>query len=398
MNYINRPQYMQFLEDFRDNEAIKVITGIRRSGKTFLMNMFIQKLKGDGIQDDQIIHINFENFAFIDIRNAKDLYDYVHQHQNHHKKNYLFFDEIQHVKEWEKAINSFRVDMDADIYITGSNAFLLSSELATLLTGRYVQLKVYPLSFKEYYNFKNGSPEKVYQLFKDYLLDGGFPAVDVAPNTNLKDALKRGIFDSIILSDVSSRLKANSDQALLAVCDYLMSEIGNLVSATKIANTLRSNGFKISTSTVINYLDLLQQSFLFYKTNRYDLRGKKWFSTQHKYYFVDNGLRNTLLNKDATDNLGHQLENVVYIELLRRGYSVDVGKYNDKEIDFIARKGSTIEYYQITQQIPDANKRETDNLRFIPDGYKKVVLTLNRFDTGNINGINVKYVLDWLLR
>lgn len=398
MKRIERPTYINFLKKFQDvTDTVKVLTGIRRSGKTFLMNMFIEHLKKDGISSDQIIRINFEDFAYDNIKDAKDLYSYIHQHQNHEKRNYLFLDEIQHVKDWQRAINSFRVDMDADIYITGSNGYLLSGELATLLTGRYVELKVYPVSFKEYYTFKNGTPETEYRLFQDYLKDGGFPAVDIAPSDDLKRALKEGIFDSIILSDVALRANTRNDLALISICDYMMSEVGNLLSATKIANTLRSNGHKITPSTVINYLNLLEQSFLFYQAKRYDLRGKKLLSTQSKYYVADNGLRNTHLHRSPTDNLGHQIENIVFIELLRRGYSVDVGKYDDKEIDFIARKGENTEYYQITKQLPENSKRETENLLFIPDGYQKTVLTMDKMNTGNIDGIQVEYVLDWLL-
>ena len=398
MVVIQRPQYMNFLKQFKDiTDTVKVLTGIRRAGKTFLMNMFIDYLKSNGVSDEQIIHINFEDFAFSDITTAKDLYTYVHQHQSNGKRNYLFLDEIQHVTDWEKAINSFRVDMDADIYITGSNGQLLSGELATLLTGRYVELKVYPLSFKEYYTFKKGTPETSYQLFQDYLTDGGFPAVDIAPSRDLRVALKEGIFDSIILSDIALRANTRNDSAIIAIANYMMSEIGNVLSATKIANTLRSNGQKITTTTVINYLQLLEQSFLFYKADRYDLRGKRWLSTQSKYYVVDNGLRNTQLHRAATDNLGHQVENIVFMELLRRGYSVDVGKLDDKEIDFIARKGENVEYYQITQHLPDGSNRETHNLLHLPDGYKKTVLTLNQLETGNVEGVNVVYILDWLL-
>ena len=254
---IKRDKYMKFLNEFKDNDAIKVITGIRRSGKTFLMNMFIDQLKDEGIHDDQIIHINFEDLAFNDIRNEMDLYNYVHDHENKEKKNYLFFDEIQNVQNWEKAINSFRVDMDADIYITGSNSYVLSGEMATLLSGRYVELKVYPLSFKEYYDYKKDTPQTAYKLFTDYIVDGGFPAVDIAPNEDLKTALKRGIFDSVVLRDIALRSNTRDDKAIVAIIEYLMGEIGSPISATNISNTLRSNGFKTTTSTVISYLNLL---------------------------------------------------------------------------------------------------------------------------------------------
>ena len=394
---IKRDKYMKFLNEFKDNEAIKVITGIRRSGKTFLMNMFIDQLKDEGIHDDQIIYINFEDLAFNDIRNEMDLYKYVHDHENKEKKNYLFFDEIQNVQNWEKAINSFRVDMDAAIYITGSNSYLLSGEMATLLSGRYVELKVYPLSFKEYYDYKKGTPQTTYKLFTDYIVDGGFPAVDIAPNEDLKTALKREIFDSVVLRDIALRSNTRDDKAIVAIIEYLMGEIGSPISATNISNTLRSNGFKTTTSTVISYLNLLQQSYLFYEAKKYSIRGKKLLSTLGKYYVADTGLRNTRLNKNYRDNLGHQIENIVFIELLRRGYNVDVGDYSGKEIDFVARKGNEIKYYQVTEHLPEGSTRETDNLRYIPDGYQKTVLSLSQFDEGTVDGIAVKYLIDWLL-
>ena len=396
---IQRPQYLQFLNEFKDiTETVKVLTGIRRSGKTFLMKMFIEDLLAHGVQEAQIIQINFEDFAFAELTTAKDLYEYVHAHQHPTLRTYLFLDEIQHVKDWERAVNSFRIDMDADIYITGSNSQLLSGELATLLTGRYVELKVYPLSFQEYYAFKEGTPQTAYQLLQAYLADGGFPAVDLEDSDHLKVALKNGIFDSILLSDIALRTNQRNDSALVAIANYMMSEVGNLLSATKIANTLRSSGYRISTATVINYLRLLEQSFLFYKANRYDLRGKKWLSTQSKYYVADIGLRNTQLHRSAHDNLGHQLENIVFLELLRRGYSVDVGKFNDQEIDFVARKGELIEYYQVTQQLPQNSDRETQNLLRIPDAYQKIVLTLNQYETGNDQGVQIVYIVDWLLQ
>ncbi|GAA3625467.1 ATP-binding protein [Lactobacillus hamsteri] len=394
---IKRERYMSFLKKFKDNEVIKVITGIRRSGKTFLMNMFIDELRKEGITDDQIIHINFEDLAFNDIKDEMDLYHYVHDHENKEKKNYLFFDEIQHVNNWEKAINSFRVDMNADIYITGSNAHLLSGELATLLSGRYVELEVYPLSFKEYYDFKKGTPQTSYQLFTQYIVDGGFPAVDIAPSDDLKIALKNGIFDSVVLRDIALRSNTRDDQAIVAIIEYLMGELGSAISANNISNTLRSNGFKTTTSTVISYLHLLEQSYLFYQAKKYDIRGKKMMSTLGKYYVADTGLRNTRLNKDHRDNFGHQIENIVFVELLRRGYNVNVGDYSGKEIDFVAKKGTTVEYYQVTEHLPENSTRETDNLRFIPDGYKKIVLSLSQFDTGSVDGIPVKYLIDWLL-
>ncbi|MBP2058243.1 putative AAA+ superfamily ATPase [Lactobacillus colini] len=394
---IQRPSYMKFFNEFKDSEFIKVITGVRRSGKTYLMNMFIDELKKSGVKDDQIIHINFESMQYSKIHTAQDLYDYVSVRKLDDQKNYLFFDEIQYVNEWEKAINSFRIDFDSDIYVTGSNSHLLSGELATLLSGRYVQLTIYPISFAEFFNYKNGQYFQENELFEQYLQVGGFPNSILAPSEEFRNTVLHDIFNTIMYRDVALRSTVKNERAITVLAEYMMSEVGNSVSANKIANNLKSSGFKISTDTVISYMNLLEQAFIFYKARRYDLRGKKWLQTLGKYYVVDNTLRNIQLNRSSHDNLGHTLENIVYIELLRRGYQVDVGNYDNKEINFIARKGEKIEYYQVTLQLPVGSNRETDNLRFIPDGYPKTVLSLNANDEGVIDGIQVKYVLDWLL-
>lgn len=395
---IQRPRYINFFKEFKDTEFVKIITGVRRSGKTFLMNMFIDELKKEGIPDNRIIHLNFENLKYANIQSYMDLWKYIHAHEIKGQKNYLFFDEIQNVKDWEKAINSFRVDMDADIYVTGSNSKLLSGELSTLLAGRYVKLTVYPLSFAEYFAFKKGQPFQENELFNEYLQLGGFPNSVLAPNAEFRNTVLQDIFNTIMYRDIALRSKRSNDRAVTAVAEYLMSEIGNPISANKIARTLQSSGFKTQTKSVISYIDLLEQAFIFYKARRYDIRGKKWLQTLNKYYVVDIGLRDTQLNKDYRDNLGHELENIVFIELLRRGYKVDVGSYENKEIDFLARKGKKTKYYQVTLHLPDSSTRETDNLRFIPDGYEKTVLSLDRNDVGIVDGIKVEYVLDWLLK
>lgn len=396
---IQRPKYMNFLEKFKDNEQIKVITGIRRSGKTYIMKMFIDKLiSEDGIDKSNIIQMNFESFAFRKIRDADSLYQYVMDHKGTGKQ-YIFLDEIQHVNAWQEAANAFRVDLDCDIYVTGSNSSLLSGELATWLAGRYVELHVFPLSFAEYYHFHKGSPQNAYQLFLDYVRDGGFPLISIAKDEEVKTSIKQGIIDSVILNDVLLRSKVRDENALMRVVSYLMSEVGNSISISKIAATLKSNHFEISIPTVNNYLTLLKRAFVFYPAKNYNLRGRKYLNSNEKYYVVDTGLRNAFINKSGRDNLGHQLENIVYIELLRRGYKVDVGKYDNKEIDFVARKGEDeVVYYQVTMQLPQNSTRETDNLRYIPDGYRKKVLTLNVMDQGNIDGIDVEYVIDWLLK
>lgn len=394
---IKRPKYMEFLEKFKDVEQIKVITGIRRSGKTFIMKMFISKLiKEDHIDPSNIIKMNFESFAFRKINNADDLYKYVIEHKGNGKQ-YLFFDEIQHIKDWQEAVNAFRVDLDCDIYITGSNSSLLSGDLSTLLAGRFVELHVFPLSFSEYYNFHHGKPEIAFNMFKNYIEDGGFPLVSLNADEDVKQNIKQGIVDSVILHDIVMRANVRDETAIVKIVDYLMSEIGNSISINKMVGALNSINLKISAPTLTNYISLLQRAFIFYPAHKYNLRGKQILKSNDKYYIVDTGLRNTFINKSNQDNLGHQLENIVYIELLRRGYQVDVGKYNGKEIDFVARKGQEVKYYQVTLSIPENSTRETDNLRFIPDGYQKEVLTLNILDQGVVDGIKVKYVIDWLL-
>lgn len=321
----------------------------------------------------------------------------MHDHEVKGKKNYLFFDEIQNVKEWERAINSFRVDMDADIYVTGSNSHLLSGELSTLLAGRYVELTVFPISFAEFFNFKKGQPFQEKELFDEYLQTGGFPNAILAPDVDFKTTVLQDIFNTIMYRDIALRANTKNDRAIFAIAEYLMSEIGNPISANKIAGALRLTGFKTQPKSVINYLDLLEQAFIFYRARRYDIRGKRWLQTLSKYYVIDTSLRNVQLKRSSRDNLGHVLENIVFIELLKRGYKVDVGNYDNKEIDFLARKGDQIEYYQVTLHMPENSTRETDNLRFIPTAYPKTVLTLDQQDVGQVEGIQIKYVLDWLL-
>ncbi|MGQ5708980.1 ATP-binding protein [Lactobacillus sp. PSON] len=259
-------------------------------------------------------------------------------------------------------------------------------------------MHVFPLSFSEYYNYHQGKSDTAYQLFLNYVQDGGFPLVSIATDAEVKASIKEGIIDSVILNDVLLRSRLRDETALLRLVGYLMGEVGNSISVSKIVSTLKSNQINVSNPTINTYLDLLKRAFVFYSAKNYDLRGRKYLSANEKYYVVDTGLRNTFINKSGRDSLGHQLEDIVYIELLRRGYQVDVGKYGSKEIDFVARKGDETVYYQVTQQLPENSKRETDNLRYIPDGYKKKVLTLNLLDQGTVDGIEVEYVIDWLLK
>lgn len=394
---IVRDLYLNKLRKFQNTEFVKVITGVRRSGKTFILRLFRDELRQQGIPDDQIIFINFESMKYQDLLSKNALYDYVMKSLIPDKKMYLFFDEIQRVTGWEDVINSFRVDFDADIYVSGSNASLLSGELATLLTGRMVEIPIYPLSFKEYLQFRDitDQPER---YFNDYITEGGFPAVALVDDASVKQSILDGIYSSILLRDVTERAQIRDDGQLTQISNYLLSEIGNLISGNKIAGVLSNEGFKTANATsVLRYINLLKNAFLFYPAKRYDIRGKAYLRTVAKYYAVDTGLRNTTLNRNYHDNFGHQIENIVYLELRRRGYQVDVGKDDTKEIDFIARKGNETRYYQVTMQLPDDNDREISNLAVLPDNFPKVVLTANRMDVGHVNGISVEYIIDWLL-
>lgn len=394
---ITRNLYLDRLRKFQDTEFVKVITGVRRSGKTFVLRMFRDSLREQGIEDDQVIFINFESLKYQALLTKDAFYQYVSDRVVTGKKMYLFFDEIQRVSGWEDAVNSFRVDFDADIYVSGSNASLLSGELATLLTGRMVEIPIYPLSFKEFLQFK-GLTDSPDQYFNDYITEGGFPAVALVEDTEVKQSVLDGIYSSILLRDVTERASLRNDGQLTRIANYLLSEVGNLITGNKIAGTLKNEGFKTANATsVLRYIDLLSDAFIVYPAKRYDLRGKAYLKNTAKYYAVDTGLRNTTLNRNYRDNYGHQIENVVYLELRRRGYQVDVGKNGTREIDFVARRGNETRYYQVTMQLPQGSDREVRNLAALADNYPKVVLTANRMDVGTIDGIPVVHIVDWLL-
>lgn len=394
---IERKLYLDRLHKFQDTEFVKVITGVRRSGKTFVLRMFRESLRQQGINDDQVIFINFESLKYQALLTKNAFYQYVSERVISGKKMYLFFDEIQRVEGWEDAVNSFRVDFDADIYVSGSNASLLSGELATLLTGRMVEIPIYPLSFKEFLQFK-GLTDNPDQYFNDYITEGGFPAVALVEDAEVKQSILDGIYSSILLRDVTERASIRNDGQLTQIATYLLSEVGNLVSGNKIAGMLKNEGFKTANATsVLRYIELLSDAFIVYPAKRYDLRGKAYLKNVAKYYAVDTGLRNTTLNRNFRDNYGHQIENIVYLELRRRGYQVDVGKDDTQEIDFVARRGNETRYYQVTMQLPQNSDREVANLVALSDNYPKVVLTANRMDVGVIDGIPVMHIVDWLM-
>lgn len=394
---IERNSYLEKLIEFKDTEFIKVITGVRRSGKSSILRLFEQHLLTNGIDDSQIIFINFEHPDFYNYQNDKSLYDYLIQLADKNQKHYFLFDEIQEVDSWQKLINGLRLKFDCDIYITGSNANLLSGELSTYLSGRYVEIKVMPLSFKEFLVFKKYNDNtKIDLYYNEYIRNGAFPSVILLNNENIVDDVIKGIYNSIILKDVMLRGNIKDGLLLEKLVAFIFDNIGNAVTSNSIANTLSANGLKTRNETIDSYLQLLENSFIIYKANRFNVRGKEHLKGQSKYYCVDIGLRNVSIGRNR-GNYGSILENIVFLELIRRGYEVSVGKLDTLEIDFVCTKPNETVYYQVAYDIPKESDRETDNLLKIPDSYKKVVITANRMAVGNINGIEIIHIIDFLL-
>jgi len=397
---IIRDNYLNTLIDAKDTEFIKVITGVRRSGKSTLLLMYKEYLLNNGISEDRIIHINFESAMYDYIRNYKDLYEEI-KNRLSKEKTYILLDEVQNVNEWEKAINSLNVDFNVDIYLTGSNAYLLSGELATLLSGRYIEIKMYPLSFKEYLKFNNYDTNNIEQKFYEYLKYGGLPPItQIKDKNNLIMAYLNDIYNTIVKKDIIERNNIKDIALLENIVKYMCSNIGSSISANKISDYLNSNKIveKSNHLTVDNYLKMLENAFIVYKADRSDIRSKALLKTLGKYYIADTGLRNIILGFRNIDE-GHLLENVVYLELLRRGYKVNIGKTLEYEVDFVAENPDEIKYYQVTQSIKEEHVRERElrSLESIQDNYEKIILTMDRTINKDYNGIKIKNIIDFLL-
>lgn len=395
---INRPEYLRFLIEWKEQQVIKVVTGIRRCGKSTLFDLFRDYLKNDGILDEQIISINFEDIEFEELRHYKALYDYVKSKMVLGKMNYIFLDEIQHVKSYEKAVDSLLVQKNADVYITGSNAYFMSTELATLLSGRYVELNMLPLSFAEYVSaFPENTGKE--ELYRNYVYNSSFPyTVQLKSRRNIYEYLD-GLFNTVVLNDIVERKNIQDPAMLKSVIRFLFDNIGNTCSAKKIADAMTSAGRKISNHTVENYLEGLTDSLLLHRVGRFDIKGKEHLRLLDKYYLADVGLRYYLLGTRNVDQ-GHILENVVYLELLRRGYRIYVGKAGSAEVDFVAQDyEGNLEYYQVSWSVREEStlKRELAPLDSIADHNPKVLLTMDNDPPVSYNGIRQKYVLDWLL-
>lgn len=397
---IERTEYLELLKRFKDKDLIKVITGIRRCGKSTLFDIYIKYLIESKIKSNRIIQINLENPEF-HFENYMELYNYVNKKIQDEEKYYVFLDEVQNVPEFQKAVDGLYIKKNVDLYITGSNAFLLSGELATLLSGRYIEIKMLPLSFKEYLSAFSEKKENKDRLFLEYLQNGGMPGNISILKTNPNDVDKYldGIFSTVVYKDIMARNNIGDKMILENVIKFIFDSIGSPISTKKISDTLTSKGVSTSNHTVENYITSFLESFLIYKAERFDVKGKNLLSRDYKYYAVDTGLRSYLLGKKANSDMGHLIENVVYLELMRRGYKVYVGKVDEYEIDFVAENREGIKYYQVALSVRDEKvlERELRALEKTGDHYPKYLLTLDVDLEADYNGITKKNIVDWLL-
>ena len=402
---INRPQYLNQLIQNKDVDLVKIVTGIRRSGKSSLLDLFHQYLLQNGIPDSNIIHMNMESLRYRDLTNYLSFYDYISKKIVGDGKTYLIFDELQAVEHWEKAIESFRLDFDVDIYITGSNAYLLSTEFSTLLSGRYVEIRMLPLSFKEFLDFYEFAPNiTVDEKFQRYLQFGGMPILrEYKFNEARSNQALEGIYSTVVLRDILQRNNGADQSMLQKIMLFLCSNIGSITSPNSIGNVLSNEGDiqagkskNIAGKTVDKYIAMLRNAFVFFSVGRYDVKGKQLLKTLGKNYIIDMGFRNMLL---GYRDRGHIIENIVFLELLRRDYRVYIGKVGETEVDFVAEKPSDKLYIQVTEsmQAPETRERELRPLRMIPDNYEKIVLSMDRNFINCYDGIKSLNLIDWLL-
>ena len=408
---IDRKEYLDFLVKSKDRQIIKVVSGVRRCGKSTLFEIYKDFLLENGVEKNQIISINFEDMDYEELTDYKKLYEYIKSKMIGDKKNYIFLDEIQHVDKFEKVVDSLFIKENTDLYITGSNAYFMSSELATLLSGRYIELKMLPLSFKEYYQAKleyekleqkeNRISKTLIQYYNEYIVNSSFPYT-LQLDSDLKNIHEylSGIYNSVLLKDIVARLKISDVMRLESVVKYIFDNIGNLTSLSKIGNTLTSMGRKTDAKTIEKYIRGLTDSLLVHEVSRYNIKGKEFLSTLSKYYVADLGLRQMILGNRNID-MGHILKNIIYLELIRRKGNVYVGQFDKNEIDFVVINSNEIEYYQVALTVLDENtlKRELDAFKNIKDNYPKYLITLDDVMVNtDYDGIKVVNALEWLLR
>ncbi len=395
---IERQEYINQLIRWRDKQVIKVITGVRRSGKSTLMKLYQDFLLRQGVAPEQMIVINFEDYDYADLLEPKKLYAYIKERLLPGRMMYIFFDEIQNVADFPRVVDSLYIKENVDIYLTGSNAYMLSSDLATLLSGRYVEIKLLPLSFKEYVEATGGAQELA-RTYRTYIETSSFPyALALQGERGMLKEYLSGIYNTIVVKDVTQRNRFTDTMMLESVLRFAYDNIGNILSTKKIADTMTSDGRKIDSKMVEKYLTALQECYVLYQCKRYDIKGRQYLKTLDKYYAVDMGLRQMLLGSKAMD-AGHILENVVYLELLRRGYDVYIGKVGDLEVDFVAIDEKGMTYYQVSATVRDASTltRELASLQSIKDHYPKILLTLDEDPAMDYDGIRKINALDWLL-
>ena len=393
---VKRKQYLEKLKKLKDKQIIKVVTGVRRCGKSTLLKQFRDHLMNEcGVTKEQITFINFEDLAYEHLLDYKALYQYITEHLCENKKNYIFLDEIQAVGNFQKTVDSLFIKDNVDLYITGSNAHLLSGELATLLSGRYVEISILPLSFAEYYELVGGNKRDAWQ---NYFKCGGFPYAANLEEDDIRTDYLRGIYHTVLLKDIVARKKVQDVMLLESVVKFLFDNIGNIVSSKKISDSLVSNGRKTTSATIENYIEALTESFILYKTNRYDVKGKQHLKSLEKYYLVDVGLRRLILG-DKNADIGHILENIVYLELIRRGYKVAIGKIGDLEIDFIAEYNGEKIYYQVAASVlsPETFSREIAPLQKVTDNYPKFIISMDEISI-NEDGIKQINIIDFLMQ
>ncbi len=398
---INRPEYIKQLNDFKDTKIIKVITGMRRCGKSYLLNLYIEKLKKEGINEKNIIYFNFDSLKNLEYRDYLKLYNYITEKIDKKTKNYIFLDEIQMVPKWEETVNSLIIDYpdNVDIYITGSNAFLFSSELQTLLSGRYIEIPIYPLSFKEYLSFDKKNNENINEKFNDYLHYGSLPVIFEHEKTeSIFNTLLTGIYNTVILKDIIQRKNIKNTVLLENIVRYSLDNIGNLTSSKKISKHLKNKGTNTSVNTILEYYKYLEDAYILYSIERYDIKGKKYLKTLRKYYVVDTGIRNAILGYRNVD-IGHILENIVFLELKRKGYTINIGKIDKYEVDFIVSNQNTKKYYQVTESLKDSKvlERECKPLENIKDNYEKIILSMDKSFIKDKNGIKFQNIIEFLL-
>lgn len=396
---IIRPKYMEFIRPYFDTPFVKILTGIRRCGKSTILEMIMNELLDKGIKKENVIYLHLDSFINDDITTGKKLYEFISERIKD-EKVYIFIDEVQEATGWEKAINSLMVDYDVDIYVTGSNSKLLSSEISTYLTGRYISIPVYTLSYEEYLSFKKETKQFIQEkdYIKDYIEYGGFPSIALQSfSRNEAYTVVKDIYNSVIFTDIVKRNSIRKVDLFERVVKFIFENIGKTFSASSITAFFKSEERMVDKETLYNYISYLEKAYIIYRANRYDIQGKEVLKTQEKYYLSDQSLKYSMLSFNSK-MIASVLENIVFLELRRRHYDVYIGKFKTKEIDFVATKNSKKIYVQVCRNLPEDSDREIQNLKEIEDNYPKYIVTLDKYDLGNIDGIEIVYLEDFLLK